>query len=205
MLDEYVPFKRHFILPKKKNSFVLELGYIVTLVASYFLWPFEGGFEVIGDYLLFVLWGCILLLLISIANVSNRKYLIPNLFVYPFFGLVATFKILQSVLESSVQVLVGALIGLLIVWGFTVLIYVVSKGKWIGYGNVRLSAAVGLLLGWQLGLLAVLIFALLTALIYLLIRIKNKSWSMQVGSGPIWLVVVLICFFFGEKILSFLK
>lgn len=86
---------------------------------------------------------------------------------------------------------------------FFLLQFLISKGTWIGGGDLRLGALMGILLGLNKGLLALIIAYFLGAIvsIYLLARKKVKGKS-QIAFGPFLVIGTLIAIFLGERILT---
>jgi len=71
-----------------------------------------------------------------------KYFLLPDIVTIPA---VIIIFIINLILGIS---LVSMLIGLLIGAGFFALQFAVSKGRWIGGGDIRLGAIMGVLLGW---------------------------------------------------------
>ena len=76
------------------------------------------------------------------------------------------------------------LIGAMITGGFFYLQYVLSKGKWIGGGDVRLGIMMGIWLGWP-NVLVALMFAYITGAIVgiALLLLKKKDMGSQIAFG----------------------
>ena len=73
-------------------------------------------------------------------------------------------------------------IGLVAVSGFLLLIYVITKGRGIGGGDIKLMAACGLLIGWKLIIVAFIIGCVVGAVIHLLrMRITKESHVLAMG------------------------
>lgn len=78
-----------------------------------------------------------------------------------------------------------------------------SKGKWLGGGDLRLGALIGVLLGWQLGLTALVIAYTLGAIISLILIIAKKATrKTAVPFGPFLVTGIISAVFFGEQILA---
>ena len=73
----------------------------------------------------------------------------------------------------------------------------------MGFGDVKLAAALGLFVGWPDMLLS-LILAFITgsALSVVLISIKRKTMKDYLPFGPFIALGVTIVFFFGEELLK---
>ena len=75
------------------------------------------------------------------------------------------------------------LIGFFIVSGFLLILYMVTGGRAIGGGDIKLMAAAGLLLGWQLIVLAFFIGCILGSMLHL-IRMKVQGAERMLAMGP---------------------
>lgn len=87
---------------------------------------------------------------VLLAFVDARTHLLPRLLVWPLYALTWIATIAAAVLLREASVLRDALYGNLIVFGIFVLLYVVAGrffGGGFGYGDVRLSAVLGVALG----------------------------------------------------------
>lgn len=96
--------------------------------------------------------------------------------------------------------LIGAAIGL----SFFGLQYLLSRGRWIGAGDLRIGVFIGLLLGWK-GTLVALFFSYVLGSIFgigLLIS-KRANANTAVPLGPFLVLGTLLTFFWGDQILQF--
>ena len=81
------------------------------------------------------------------------------------------------------------------------LIYIISKGKGIGGGDVKLMAAAGLVLGWKLILLALIAGCLYGSVIHI-IRMKVSKEGRVLAMGPYLSAGILTAMWFGGPILE---
>ena len=81
------------------------------------------------------------------------------------------------------------------------LIYLISKGKGIGGGDIKLMAAAGLLLGWKLILLALIAGCLYGSVIHI-IRMKVSKEGRVLAMGPYLSAGILTALWFGEPIIE---
>lgn len=86
---------------------------------------------------------------------------------------------------------------------FFALIIILTKGKAMGWGDVKLAAGIGLLLGWPDGILAIAIAFVLGAIfgIVFLIR-KKKTMKDALPFGPFISAGAIITMMFGYEIIS---
>ena len=89
------------------------------------------------------------------------------------------------------------LIGFFIVSGFLLILYMLTKGRAIGGGDIKLMAAAGLLLGWQLIVLAFFIGCILGSMLHL-IRMKVQGAERMLAMGPYLSVGLFIAMLWGN-------
>jgi len=88
--------------------------------------------------------------------------------------------------------------------GFFLIQFLVSRGKWIGGGDIRL----GFLMGFSLGYPSHLILAVLTAYFIgsivglSLIVSKKKEWNSEVPLGVFLASATIFAIFLGDKIIN---
>ena len=92
-------------------------------------------------------------------------------------------------------------IGLIAVSLFFYIIYVVSKGRGIGGGDVKLMAACGLLLGWKLIVAALIIGCILGSVIHIM-RMKISKEDHVLAMGPYLSMGVMIAALWGDKLIE---
>jgi len=137
------------------------------------------------------------LVLIFIFVFDLKYYLILDKIVWP--ALIVAF-VFNLILNIGIWSLV---IGIVIGFGFFLLQYLVSNGKWIGLGDMKLGALIGIMLGWKLTLLAIIITYLiggLTAIILLISRQKKLGDVLPMGT--FLSAAAIIVLLWGEKILN---
>jgi len=92
------------------------------------------------------------------------------------------------------------LIGLAVGGGFFLLQYIISRGRWIGGGDVRLGVMMGIWLGWP-NILAALFFSYMLGLVVSipLLIFKNKQWSSAIPFGTFLAVGTFWALYCGES------
>lgn len=94
-------------------------------------------------------------------------------------------------------------LGLISVAGFFSLIIYFSRGRGMGWGDVKLAAASGLALGWpDIGLAAIVSFLIGGIWALFLLLMKKKSWQSVIPFGPIFITAIVITFFWGKDLLD---
>lgn len=86
---------------------------------------------------------------------------------------------------------------------FFLIIFLVSRGRAMGFGDVKLALFMGLFLGWPAIIIA-LFFAFWAGAVLglILIAFKKKTMKSEVPFGPFLIVGVFIAFFWSREIIS---
>ncbi len=143
---------------------------------------------------LFLILNSCFLLLIFIYDL--KRYIIPDKLVFSAIGIALLFDILSGSLFNF-------LIAGLVASGFFFLLWLISRGRWLGFGDVKLSLFMGLFLGWP-NILVALFFAFVSGSVIglALIVSKKKKLKSQVPFGPFLIAGTFVGLFWGEKIIN---
>lgn len=97
----------------------------------------------------------------------------------------------------------SALIGFLVGGGFFLLLILISRGRWLGGGDLRLGALMGLLLGWQGFLLALFLASAVGSIVGgILLQQKMLKLKSQLPFGPFLALGTYLALLFGEMFWS---
>ena len=132
--------------------------------------------------------------LITLSIIDLRTYEIPfgiNLFILAL-GLIRVGLDYQNWLNYG--------IGFLAVSGFLYLLYILSKGRAIGGGDIKLMAVCGLLLGWKLIVLSFFVGCIIGSVIHV-IRMRLSDADHVLAMGPYLSLGVFICMLWGDAFL----
>jgi leader peptidase (prepilin peptidase)/N-methyltransferase len=180
---------------------LVELVAVLLFIASYLWWPlgFGSGLGVFS----FVLWLIFITAFMALAVYDLRWFLLPDRVVYPLIGL-AVIEVIAgaAVFGGGWGAVMQAAWGVLFSAGLFYLLYVLSRGKWIGFGDVKLAIVLGLLVGGPLhALLLIFVASLFGSLVAvpMLIRGKAKA-TTQVPFGPFLLASAVVVVLFGSNI-----
>ncbi|MBI4363243.1 MAG: prepilin peptidase [Candidatus Doudnabacteria bacterium] len=161
----------------------------LTTALSFVLLALNYGLR-ITDYGFWVhaIFACFL---IVIAVYDFKHYLILDKVVFPA-------AILALVYQTVQNNLLWAVLGALIISGFFAFQYFISKGKWIGFGDVKLGIFLGLLFAESA--LWFLIFAYLVGALValLLMAFAGKGLRSRVPFGTILGFSAIIFMLYGE-------
>ena len=179
----------------------VEVFTALLFAASYLWWPIAlNGNQIV----VFVFWLVITPGLIALLIYDLRWMLLPSRIIYPLGVFALTQAVVAIVIaDQPVSALVNTVLAVIVGGGIFYVLYQVSRGKWIGGGDVRL--------GWLLGLLAAtparsFLFIFLAAIIGSLVslplllsgRVKKSS---VIPFGPFLIISIFIVQLFGADIL----
>ena len=181
---------------------LVELATASLFVASYIWWP--ASFDA-PQAAIFVLWLVLLTGFMALVVYDLRWYLLPNRIVYPLSmiaGLMAIVKI--SVSDEPVYAFLSTVLAVVLGGGIFYLLFQVSNGKWIGGGDVKLGAVLGLVVGAPANALLVIFLASLLGSIVSLVLIasKRRKKSSLIPFGPFLIAAAVITVLFGSNILD---
>lgn len=131
-------------------------------------------------------------LYLYLSNDPVGKYLLPPESDY----------FLRHALTISEPLYLGVLSAMLI-GGFFLSLIIITKGKGMGGGDVKLGALMGLALGFPQAFLS-LMLSFLTGAVFsiILVIFGKKGFKSSIAFGPFLVVGSLIALFWGEKIVD---
>lgn len=152
-------------------------------------------FAVNGLNLISIIYALFTSALLVLTVIDWRTYEIPisiNIFIL-------VLGCLKVVLDFNN--FLDYLIGFFIVSGFLLVLYMITKGRAIGGGDIKLMAVAGLLLGWQLIVLAFLIGCVLGSILHL-IRMKVSGADRMLAMGPYLSAGLFIAMLWGNSFIN---
>lgn len=180
---------------------LVELSTAGLFVASYIWWP--AGFSD-PQKIIFALWLAILTGLVALAVYDLRWFLLPNRLIYPLSA-IALVQVAAVIANDSqpATALLSAVLAVLIGGGIFYVLFQASKGKWIGGGDVKLGALLGLVVATPgRAILFIFFGSLLGSLVSapLMVRGHLKRTSV-IPFGPFLIIGAIITVLFGADIL----
>lgn len=85
---------------------------------------------------------------IALAMIDFDTMTLPNRITYPLFVITAAYLPILAMVTGQFSALSNAGIGALIYGGFFFLLWFVTGGRGLGFGDVKLSPTLGALIGW---------------------------------------------------------
>lgn len=99
--------------------------------------------------------------------------------------------------------LISMLVSLLIAGGFFWLQYVVSKGRWIGGGDVRMGVMMGIWLGWPQVVVALFLAYVMGSIVSLLLMaLGKKQLTSVIPFGTYLALGTFVVLLWGQQILG---
>ena len=95
--------------------------------------------------------------------------------------------------------IVTYLIGMVCVSGFLLLLFLLTRGRGIGGGDIKLMAAAGLLVGWQNIIIALFVGCILGSIIHITLMIVMKKERM-LAFGPYLSMGIFLAMLYGKEL-----
>ncbi|MFC1700754.1 prepilin peptidase [Patescibacteria group bacterium] len=134
--------------------------------------------------------------LIIIFVYDLKHYIIPDQVIYPAIAISFVYAIVNY---NNLLYLFLCLSGAV----FFLLIVLVSKGKWMGLGDVKLAVFMGFVLGWFNILLALFLSFVFGSIVgIILILFKKKKIKSEIPFGPFLCLATVIVMLYGNQILD---
>ncbi len=189
--------------PIGKFEFFVEVGVALFFIISYIAWPVEiNSFFEISRFVLWLVSGVILAVLFSY---DYKWQLLPNNYTIALavFGALNFLMVIASS-DDKIAVLLNSLASILILSGLYLAFYLYSKGKWVGFGDVKLGFGLALfLISWQLSFLSLFLANFMGILVVLPSMIKGElAKGTKIPLGPLLILGMIIAFLFGNQIID---
>jgi leader peptidase (prepilin peptidase)/N-methyltransferase len=182
---------------------LIELGVAVFFVISYAFWPFELATALeIARFVIWLIAGVILAMLVAY---DTKWYLLPDKLTVLLAGLGAVTVVIAAVQSTTpIATILSAVGAVAILSGLYFALYLVSQGRWVGFGDVKLGVGLALLLGdWQLALIALFLANFVGCLIVLPFMIAGKlKRNSRVPFGPLLIIGMVLAFFVGPPLVE---
>lgn len=181
---------------------LLEISMSLLFVVSYLVWPviLDDASSIIS----FVAWLGYLVVLAALFVYDLRHMILPDKLILTLIIIAVADLIFGQSPFLGTDLISHAVLGILALAGFYWMLYLVSKGEWVGFGDVKLSIFIGLVLGWQKAILA-LVLANLVGLIIILPGLIGGSLNRKsrVPFGPFLIIGFILAALFGDFLMSF--
>lgn len=183
------------------TEILLELGLGALFALSVWFWP-----ESLSDMGLLraIVWLSALVPLTILFVYDLKWSILPDIAMWPFVALGGIFVATQFITSSDSLGLLMTLSGAVaILSGLYLVLYAISKGEWIGFGDVKLGLGLALFLAdWKLAFLCLFAANLLGTLMVLPGMVRGTlDRKAKVPFGPLLIVGFLLTWFIGPEII----
>jgi leader peptidase (prepilin peptidase)/N-methyltransferase len=181
----------------------MELGMAALFVGLYLLWPYH--LSSIYDVTQFILWLVAGVLLAILFAYDLKWYLLPNYIVFPLIGVGVIFAVLMVIgATDTATALFDIVFSAIILSGIYFVLWLVSKGQWIGFGDVKLGLALALLLAdWKLAFIALFAANFIGCLIVIPGMLAKKiDRKTRVPFGPLLIAGTVLAMLVGRYVID---
>jgi len=141
----------------------------------------------------------LLLFFIPLIFFDYLYFIIPDKIIIPLIGLSFAFALIFRREELISLLTLGLVLG-----GFFAILYLASKGRWVGLGDAKLAFLIGLAFGYPPAVLIMVFSVWIAALAGILIIIFRKgSLKSELPFGTFLSIISIIYIIFQNEIQSF--
>lgn len=179
---------------------VVELLTAVLFVFSGVFWNFDSNLA----YVSLSAWLAIITIFMALSVYDFKYMLLPDkmmIFLVPLSVIFASIGFVNSD-KSLLSYVLQLLLSVFIAGGIFYILYVISSGKWIGGGDVKLGLIIGVILSSALMSVLMLFIASVTGVIASIIINKGFNKKAKIPFGPFLIVGTYITVLFGSGILD---
>ncbi|MCK4554652.1 prepilin peptidase [Candidatus Parcubacteria bacterium] len=132
-----------------------------------------------------------------------RWYLILDIITLPACAIVFILNLIISFQCSQCAQWPNLLISGIIGGSFFLIQFIISRGKWIGGGDIRLGLLMGLALGWPKIIVAIFLAYLIGSVVGVgLLMAGKKKWGSKLPLGVFLSAATVVVLFWGERIVG---
>ncbi len=181
----------------------IEVAMALVFVLSYWLWPESlAG----GQWLLLGTWLVCSVGLLALTVYDIRFMLLPNRILYPtfFVALVGRLGYIIFFSPKPAHDLLFLVLAVAVASGLFWILYQVSKGQWIGFGDVRLGLITGTLLATPAKSFIMIFLASILGTLFVAPALINgrKHLTAKLPFGPFLIVATFITMLVGQAMLD---
>jgi len=179
---------------------IIEIIAGVLFISIFIFFPpisLESGF-----FTVFYLFITCLLLIITIYDIKHK--VIPNALVYTFatIALVSLFisPELDFIIPDFWQIMAGPILALPFA-----LMWLLSKGTWMGLGDAKLVLGIGWVLGFSAGVSAIILafwIGAIVSVVWMYIVFRKVKARYEIPFGPYLILGMYLVLLFGIRVIE---
>ncbi|HEY6737129.1 MAG TPA: prepilin peptidase [Candidatus Saccharimonadia bacterium] len=147
------------------------------------------------------IWLVMLVLLVALAAFDARWMLLPDKLMAPLAVVAVGYMLTAAGTSGSWRVITGSLGAAVVFGGAFLLLTVLTRGRGMGGGDIKLAFVMGLMLGLKATALAMLVAFNVAALVGIgLIVMKHRRRRDQIPFGPFLVLGTVVAFLWGRQV-----
>jgi len=195
------------------TAIALEIGVGAAFVVSFLFWPATSQAGPVGQPVQavgFLLWLITVVLMAALLVYDARWRLLLDKLLWPLIGVVFVWNVISFVVCATHgwSVALGYLgdiaLALIPVFGLYLVLYLISRGRWVGFGDVKFGIVVALILAdWKMATLVLIGANVLGTLLVLpSLVMKKLNVNSQIAFGPFLILATFLTFLFGRPLIE---
>ena len=176
---------------------------LVELLTAFSFWQIGRSFNLTFNNTIFLIYSLFLVsIFIALLFIDLKHYILPDEFI--FSGFLVSIGFLIAFPQDIKEKIAGV-----ILWGgMFFIIHLISKGKWMGFGDVKLAVLIGLVFGLLEGLFVVYLAIFAGFIVSIALMLTSRaSLKTKIPFGSFLAGASIIFLLFGkitDSILRFL-
>jgi len=195
--------------------------FFTGILFIFIFWNWSFGLDWSLGIEIWDFFNLLYLLIIScfliIIFVSDLKYyIIPDKIIYPAIGIAFLYRLFEVLKFGNwdffriwdlgfgiLKPFLTPFFSALLAGAFFFAIVLISKGRWMGWGDPKLAFFMGFFLGFPKIIVGLFLAFLIGAIIGIgLVVLKKKTLKSEVPFGPFLVIGTFIAFFWGQNLIN---
>lgn len=181
---------------------LIELGSAALFVTFYHYWILTYSTDMLWGL---ILWALILTMFVILFAYDSKWFLLPDVVAVPLILLATAYAGIYIITAADPYVLaLSTVASVTILSGLYLVLWLISRGAWVGFGDVKLGLVLGLLLmDWRLALLTLFLANFIGTIIVLPGLVMGKlSRGAHIPFGPLLIAGFFIALIFGNALID---
>lgn len=182
---------------------LVEIACAAVFAASYYFWPTAVAG---GQWVLLATWLAVSVGLLALAVYDLRWMILPNGILYPTFAIALSGRLAYILFfaQDKAHSFWLLALSLLVASGIFWALFMISSGRWIGYGDIRLGLITGTVLASPAkSFLMIFLASLLGTLFVIPLLISGRqSFGSKLPYGPFLILSTAVTLLFGSSIID---